>query len=71
MSDTMGDAPLILHLVWDEWNRDHIAKHGVTPSEVEEVVGAVPGKTGFYYPFSARSASRKERRYVLDLGTEP
>ncbi len=28
----------IAHLVWDEWNRDHIAKHGVLPEEVEEVI---------------------------------
>ena len=26
-------------LVWDAWNRDHIVKHGVTPTEAEEVVG--------------------------------
>ena len=25
-------------LVWDDWNRTHIARHQVTPSEVEEVI---------------------------------
>ena len=25
------------HLVWDKWNVDHIARHGVTPKQVEEV----------------------------------
>lgn len=25
-------------LVWDDWNLDHIVKHAVTVSEVEEVV---------------------------------
>lgn len=23
---------------WDDWNREHIARHGVTPEEAEEVV---------------------------------
>lgn len=27
----------ILRLIWDEWNLDHIAKHNVTPEEVEQV----------------------------------
>lgn len=25
-------------LEWDDWNEEHIAKHGVDPSEIEEVV---------------------------------
>jgi hypothetical protein len=24
-------------LVWDEWNREHLARHNVLPEEVEEV----------------------------------
>ena len=24
-------------LIWDEWNKEHIAKHGISPEEVEEV----------------------------------
>lgn len=83
----------IERLIWDDWNRGHIAKHAVTPGEAEEVVvgdpvvresyksrllilgptfigrilavvaGPVPGEPGSYYVFSARPASRKERRY--------
>ena len=79
-------------LYWDDWNREHIAKHGVVPEEAEEVVagvpnvretykqrlqligptlagrmltviaGAVPNQPGVYYTFSARPASRKERK---------
>ena len=26
------------HLIWDEWNLDHIAKHGISRREVEEAV---------------------------------
>jgi uncharacterized DUF497 family protein len=33
------EGPLrIDELVWDEWNEDHIAGHGVRPEEVEEAV---------------------------------
>jgi len=27
----------IRRLIWDEWNVAHVARHGVTPVEVEEV----------------------------------
>jgi uncharacterized DUF497 family protein len=27
-------------LVWDDWNRDHIAKHAVMPEEAEEVIAS-------------------------------
>lgn len=27
----------ITGLVWDEWNREHISRHGISPEEVEEV----------------------------------
>ncbi len=27
----------VKRLVWDEWNVDHIARHGVVPKQVEEV----------------------------------
>lgn len=27
----------ILHLIWDDWNEEHIAGHGVTRDEVEDV----------------------------------
>ncbi|KPV54992.1 hypothetical protein SE17_00435 [Kouleothrix aurantiaca] len=29
---------LIERLIWDTWNRDHIAQHDVTPEEVEQVI---------------------------------
>jgi uncharacterized DUF497 family protein len=38
----MSDRPQIERLVWDDWNRDHIAKHGVLPEEAEEVVAGDP-----------------------------
>ncbi len=30
------------HLVWDEWNVPHIARHSVTPEEVEAACHADP-----------------------------
>lgn len=30
--------PRIERLVWDDWNRDHIAKHDVISEEVEELL---------------------------------
>lgn len=87
----------IEHLDWDDWNREHIAKHHVLPSEVEEmiatsvvvretykqrhqvlgptlsgrilsvIVGLVPNHQHTYYVFSARSASRSERKIYDDL----
>ena len=34
--------PSIARLHWDDWNRDHIAKHAVLPEEAEEVVAGLP-----------------------------
>ena len=32
----------IRRLIWDSWNVDHIARHRVTPEEVEEVCHGAP-----------------------------
>lgn len=42
-------------LVWDEWNREHIKKHSVTESEVEET----------YSNEFARSDSYKKREAIF------
>jgi uncharacterized DUF497 family protein len=34
--------PTIDRLHWDDWNRDHIAKHAVLPEEAEEVIAGLP-----------------------------
>ena len=86
------EDPVIEQLIWDDWNTEHIATHGVTRNDVEDairadtvarstyknrilvlgpsrgrllavVIGPVPGQPGAYYTFSARPASRSERRY--------
>ncbi len=88
--------PRIDQLEWDEWNLDHIQKHGVTVTEVAEVpisdamyqttyknrimvtgptssgrmltivVGESPYQRYHWYVFSARPASRTERRDYAD-----
>jgi uncharacterized DUF497 family protein len=87
------ESPEIERLDWDEWNSEHIAKHGLTREAVAEalegetiarasykerflvlgptrsgrllavVIGPVPGQPGAFYTFSARPASRTERRF--------
>ncbi|MEJ7902235.1 MAG: hypothetical protein WKF63_10330 [Thermomicrobiales bacterium] len=97
----MDESPLgINHLKWDDWNREHIAKHDVTPEEVDEMLASMPvvrstykrryqvlGPTLFgrmlsvivgqdpnpphtWYVFSARPASRSERRIYNELRQE-
>jgi uncharacterized DUF497 family protein len=38
----MSSRPAIDRLLWDEWYRDHIAKHAVLPEEAEEVIAGLP-----------------------------
>jgi uncharacterized protein len=83
---------IIRRLSWEPWNVAHIARHHVTPEEVEEVCHGQPitsqtyrgrlrvvgptrrrrmlavilaptDKEGVYYPVTARSSDRKERRH--------
>ena len=88
----MTDPERIRSLRWDDWNLEHITKHGMEPDDAAEVVWgspivdttykgrlrytgpnaarrlltvivcAGPGQPGVYYVFSARPASRKEKR---------
>ena len=38
----MKSRPHVDRLYWDDWNREHIAKHAVRPEEAEEVVAGDP-----------------------------
>jgi uncharacterized DUF497 family protein len=44
----MVDCPAIDRLHWDEWNRDHIAKHAVLSEEAEEVIAGLPAVSETY-----------------------
>lgn len=43
---------IVRRLVWDEWNIEHIAKHNVSPEEVEKVCQSKhlleKGRSGLY-----------------------
>ena len=47
---------------WDDWNVDHIARHGVEPEEVEQVFRHRPfiqkGKRGRYLAYGQTDAGR-------------
>jgi uncharacterized DUF497 family protein len=89
-----AEEPEVDRLDWDEWNIEHIAKHGITREQVEQVIasgetiaresrknrflvlgptregqllavvfGPTPNEPGAFYTFSARTASRQERRF--------
>lgn len=45
----------IRNLIWDEWNVEHTAKHGVSQEEIREY--------GDFYPISARDMEEKEKRF--------
>lgn len=36
------------HLIWDEWNKEHIKKHKVTQAELKEAVARVSAHRGGY-----------------------
>jgi uncharacterized DUF497 family protein len=40
--------PAIRRLIWDNWNVAHIARHAVTPDEVEEVCHGRPVTSATY-----------------------
>ena len=42
MIGLMIGRPSLDCLHWDDWNRDHIAKHAVLPEEAEEVIAGLP-----------------------------
>ena len=38
----MDTLPIVDEIVWDDWNREHLLKHGVTAAEVEQVIRGNP-----------------------------
>ncbi len=65
---------LIRRLIWDPWNVTHIARHGVTPEEVEEVCHGEPvvqvGKKGRSLVFGP-TLSGRTLAVVLDPESLP
>jgi uncharacterized protein len=62
----------ILSLVWDAWNIAHIARHDVTPDEVEEVCTADPVIRATYSNrFLAIGETKSGRILAVVLDPEP
>ncbi|MDO8691550.1 MAG: hypothetical protein Q7R39_16365, partial [Dehalococcoidia bacterium] len=63
---------VISHLIWDPWNVTHIARHGVTPEEVEEICHSNPvvqaGKKGRLLVFGPTLSARM-LTVVVDHGS--
>jgi uncharacterized protein len=60
----------IRFLIWDPWNVSHIARHQVTPEEVEEVCHSAP-VTSQTYKGRIRVISRTRRRRILTVILAP
>lgn len=66
----------ITTLVWDDWNEDHISRHGVSAEEVEEICSS-PGRIlrrarGGTYVVFGRTADGRELMVVLSpQGPDP
>ena len=59
-------------LVWDDWNRDHIARHGVTLEEAEEVVNRAVVVRGTYKNrFQVIGPTRAGRMLAIVIGPVP
>lgn len=58
-------------LIWDEWNREHITKHGVTPKEVEEVChGEFEIIESFRRRLELKGRTKKGKKLVIILSPE-
>ncbi len=68
----MPNRPHIDHLVWDDWNRDHIAKHAVSPAEAEEVVAGEPVfRLSFKHRLAVTGPTLTGRMLTVVIGPVP
>jgi uncharacterized DUF497 family protein len=58
-------------LIWDDWNKEHIAKHGIDPTEVEEVChGKVKTSESYRKRILILGITRKGRELAIVLSPE-
>lgn len=63
----------ITTLIWDDWNEDHILRHGVSSEEVEEVCSAPRtilrrGRAGTYVVFGRTAEGRELTVFLAPRG---
>jgi uncharacterized DUF497 family protein len=62
---------IINTLIWDEWNRAHIARHGVTAEEVEEVCyGNFEIIESYRKRLQLKGYTKKRRKLLIALSPE-
>jgi|SRR5579884_4342489 len=62
----------VAHLIWDEWNREHIAKHQVVPAEAEDVAAGDPAIRATYKGrFQLIGPTRAGRMLSVVVGPVP
>jgi uncharacterized DUF497 family protein len=66
----------ITQLIWDEWNEDHISRHGVAPYEVEEICSRPGrilrrGRGGTYAVFGQTEEGRELVIFLAPRGPQP
>lgn len=63
---------VIKKLIWDEWNVKHIARHKVSPEEVEEVCrGIYIAYESYDGRFEIIGATKQKRILLIVLDPEP
>ena len=62
---------LVTGLIWDEWNKEHIAKHNVSVKEVEEAcLGKHEAIESFRKRIQIKGMTKKGRRITILLSPE-
>lgn len=66
----------IKNLIWDDWNEDHIAAHGVSLEEVEEICSSRGlvlrrGRAGTYAVFGQTAEGRELIVFLAPRGPHP
>jgi uncharacterized DUF497 family protein len=68
----MAMRPYVDRLAWDDWNRDHIAKHAVLPEEAEEAVaGNSIFRAGYKRRFVVTGPTVAGRMLTVVIGEDP
>ena len=62
---------VVKELIWDEWNREHLARHEVSKEEVEEVChGKYKAKASYRKRIQLSGETKNGRRLTIILSPE-
>lgn len=61
----------VKELIWDDWNRDHIAEHKILPEEIEEVChGTFQAVESYRKRIQVMGKTKRGRKLVIILSPE-